>query len=192
MKRARVDLKPASALRLMVLVVGSAFLSGHLADEMRYHRRDGCWLVWLGTGSVRACVPLPRRDQCSIAFWDPVGASAELHTLSSSSPLIPVSIPFYHHHHHHCFVLLFPFFFCSCAVLYLLLLPSFPHHGGTIVQYYRIHETLALRSMGLFVADDGHYQGWLAALLCCWAALSEDEHPIEKQKISRRKSLCHL
>ncbi|KAF2165063.1 hypothetical protein M409DRAFT_55963 [Zasmidium cellare ATCC 36951] len=39
--------------------------------------------------------------------------------------------------------------------------------------------------MGLFVSDDGHYQGWLAALLCCWAALSEDEHPIEKKKISR-------
>jgi len=33
--------------------------------------------------------------------------------------------------------------------------------------------------MGLFVAQDGYYQGWLATLLCCFAAVGEDEHPAE-------------
>lgn len=41
--------------------------------------------------------------------------------------------------------------------------------------------------MGLFLTADGHYQGWLAAFLCCCAALSDDEHPIEKDR-SRRKA----
>ncbi|KAF2768283.1 hypothetical protein EJ03DRAFT_123395 [Teratosphaeria nubilosa] len=49
--------------------------------------------------------------------------------------------------------------------------------------------------MGLFVADDGHYQGWLAALLCCCAALTEDEHPIDRSKNASRSStstgVCH-
>ena len=40
--------------------------------------------------------------------------------------------------------------------------------------------------MGLFVAENGHYQGWLAAFLCCCAALNDDEYPIEKDG-SRRK-----
>ncbi|KAF2719328.1 hypothetical protein K431DRAFT_114619 [Polychaeton citri CBS 116435] len=34
--------------------------------------------------------------------------------------------------------------------------------------------------MGLFVSEDGQYQGWLAALLCCCAAVNEDEAPIER------------
>jgi hypothetical protein len=37
-------------------------------------------------------------------------------------------------------------------------------------------------SMGLFVAPDGHYRGWLAALLCCIASVTEDEHPAELRK----------
>ena len=41
--------------------------------------------------------------------------------------------------------------------------------------------------MGLFVTEDGHFQGWLAAFLCCCAAVTEDEHPIERGR-SRRKS----
>ena len=36
--------------------------------------------------------------------------------------------------------------------------------------------------MGLLVTEDGHYQGWLAALLCCCAAVNEDEHPLEMAK----------
>ncbi|KAK5734266.1 hypothetical protein LTR17_009097 [Elasticomyces elasticus] len=34
--------------------------------------------------------------------------------------------------------------------------------------------------MGLFVAQDGRYQGWLAALLCCMLAVDEDELPVKK------------
>ncbi|KAK3116432.1 hypothetical protein LTR53_003225 [Teratosphaeriaceae sp. CCFEE 6253] len=34
--------------------------------------------------------------------------------------------------------------------------------------------------MGLFVAQDGHYRGWLAALLCCIAGVGDDEHPAER------------
>lgn len=61
MKRARTDVKPASSLRVVLLVVGSAFLSGQLADEMRYHRPAGRWLsVRLARYWQRACVPLPR------------------------------------------------------------------------------------------------------------------------------------
>ncbi|TKA24889.1 hypothetical protein B0A50_06618 [Salinomyces thailandicus] len=36
--------------------------------------------------------------------------------------------------------------------------------------------------MGHFVADDGHFQGWLAILLCCWAAVNEDESPAERRR----------
>ncbi|SMQ54717.1 unnamed protein product [Zymoseptoria tritici ST99CH_3D7] len=36
--------------------------------------------------------------------------------------------------------------------------------------------------MGLFVAGDGHYKGWLAALLCCCAAVTEDEYPVGKRR----------
>ncbi|KAM3423774.1 hypothetical protein BST61_g1178 [Cercospora zeina] len=34
--------------------------------------------------------------------------------------------------------------------------------------------------MGLFVHEDGHVRGWLAALLCCWAAFGDDETCGEK------------
>lgn len=34
--------------------------------------------------------------------------------------------------------------------------------------------------MGLFVNEDGHVRGWLAALLCCWAAMGDDETYGEK------------
>ncbi|KAF2213310.1 hypothetical protein CERZMDRAFT_105937 [Cercospora zeae-maydis SCOH1-5] len=34
--------------------------------------------------------------------------------------------------------------------------------------------------MGLFVHEDGHVRGWLAALLCCWAAFGDDETYGEK------------
>lgn len=40
--------------------------------------------------------------------------------------------------------------------------------------------------MGLFLTEDGHFQGWLAAFLCCCAAVSDDESPYEKER-SRRK-----
>ena len=43
--------------------------------------------------------------------------------------------------------------------------------------------------MGLFVTEDGHFQGWLAAFLCCCAAVSDDESPIEKER-SRRRFHC--
>lgn len=42
--------------------------------------------------------------------------------------------------------------------------------------------------MGVFVTDEGRFQGWLAALLCCCAAVSEDEYPMEKRSISKRES----
>ena len=35
--------------------------------------------------------------------------------------------------------------------------------------------------MGLFLTADGHFQGWLAALLCC-CAVSQDESPYEKKR----------
>lgn len=34
--------------------------------------------------------------------------------------------------------------------------------------------------MGLIIDDRGHYRGWLASFLCCCAALTEDEHPKER------------
>lgn len=40
--------------------------------------------------------------------------------------------------------------------------------------------------MGLFLTEDGRFQGWLAAFLCCCAAVAEDESPYEKDR-SRRK-----
>lgn len=48
----------------------------------------------------------------------------------------------------------------------------------------RIHSLCesSLWSMGLLVSDDGHYQGWLAALLCCCAALDGDDNPAEREK----------
>jgi len=48
-----------------------------------------------------------------------------------------------------------------------------------------LYATLTYDSMGLFVAQDGRYRGWLAALLCCFAAVGDDEHPSEKDR-SRR------
>ncbi|QIX00854.1 hypothetical protein AMS68_006371 [Peltaster fructicola] len=42
------------------------------------------------------------------------------------------------------------------------------------------HESATPRQMGLFITEDGqHYKGWLAALLCCCAAVNSDEHPAE-------------
>lgn len=34
--------------------------------------------------------------------------------------------------------------------------------------------------MGLFIANDGRYRGWLAVLLCCCFALADDESPAER------------
>lgn len=42
--------------------------------------------------------------------------------------------------------------------------------------------------MGLFVSNDGYYKGWLAALLCCCAAVNSDEHPVELYKPQRESS----
>ncbi|KAK4892598.1 hypothetical protein LTR27_008874 [Elasticomyces elasticus] len=42
--------------------------------------------------------------------------------------------------------------------------------------------------MGLFVAQDGRYQGWLAALLCCMLAVDEDELPVKKATSAPAKS----
>ncbi|KAK4631728.1 hypothetical protein CLAFUW4_02887 [Fulvia fulva] len=39
--------------------------------------------------------------------------------------------------------------------------------------------------MGVLVREDGHFRSWLAALLCCCAAVNEDEHPLEKKNISK-------
>jgi hypothetical protein len=36
--------------------------------------------------------------------------------------------------------------------------------------------------MGLLVDDNGHYRGWLAAFLCCCAAMNEDEYPSERER----------
>jgi hypothetical protein len=41
--------------------------------------------------------------------------------------------------------------------------------------------------MGLLVDDNGHYRGWLAAFLCCCAAMNEDEYPSERE---RDKAAC--
>jgi hypothetical protein len=41
--------------------------------------------------------------------------------------------------------------------------------------------------MGLLVDDNGHYRGWLAAFLCCCAAMNEDEYPRERE---RDKAAC--
>jgi len=40
--------------------------------------------------------------------------------------------------------------------------------------------------MGLIVDDNGHYRGWLASILCCFAALNEDEYPSERKKDSEK------
>jgi hypothetical protein len=47
--------------------------------------------------------------------------------------------------------------------------------------------------MGLLVDDNGHYRGWLAAFLCCCAAMNEDEYPSERErdKIAGRHSLIY-
>ncbi|KXL44336.1 MAG: hypothetical protein FE78DRAFT_32747 [Acidomyces sp. 'richmondensis'] len=47
--------------------------------------------------------------------------------------------------------------------------------------------------MGLFVSPDGHYRGWLAGLLCCCAAVTEDENSTEGgvSRPSPRGVLCH-
>ena len=71
--------------------------------------------------------------------------------------------------------------------LYILALyhPSSPSHSVQCrysIFLSSIHDILTLGSMGLFVAGDGHYQGWLAAFLCCCAAVDVDEHPVEKSK----------
>ena len=42
--------------------------------------------------------------------------------------------------------------------------------------------------MGLFVAEDGRYQGWLAAFLCCCAAVDVDEHPTKENRPRREMS----
>jgi hypothetical protein len=47
--------------------------------------------------------------------------------------------------------------------------------------------------MGLLVKDNGHYRGWLAAFLCCCAAMNEDEYPSqrERDKIAGKHSKTH-
>ncbi|KAK0870273.1 hypothetical protein LTS02_002539 [Friedmanniomyces endolithicus] len=46
--------------------------------------------------------------------------------------------------------------------------------------------------MGLFVARNGQYQGWLAALLCCIAAVGDDESPVERERRSRTTTaICY-
>jgi hypothetical protein len=47
--------------------------------------------------------------------------------------------------------------------------------------------------MGLLVNDNGHYRGWLAAFLCCCAAMNEDEYPSERErdKIAGKPSRIH-
>ncbi|KAK0276087.1 hypothetical protein LTR91_008513 [Friedmanniomyces endolithicus] len=46
--------------------------------------------------------------------------------------------------------------------------------------------------MGLFVARNGHYQGWLAALLCCIAAVGDDESPEERERRTRTiTAICY-
>ena len=48
--------------------------------------------------------------------------------------------------------------------------------------------------MGLLVDDNGHYRGWLAAFLCCCAAMNEDEYPSERErdKIAGKHSDIHI
>jgi len=48
--------------------------------------------------------------------------------------------------------------------------------------------------MGLLVDDDGHYRGWLAAFLCCCAAMNEDEYPSERErdKIAGKNADIHM
>jgi hypothetical protein len=47
--------------------------------------------------------------------------------------------------------------------------------------------------MGLIVDENGHYRGWLASILCCCAALNEDEYPAErkKDKIQRERGTLY-
>ena len=44
--------------------------------------------------------------------------------------------------------------------------------------------------MGLFAHEDGHMRGWLAALLCCWAAMGDDETYKEKKSTQRKLHLA--
>jgi hypothetical protein len=44
--------------------------------------------------------------------------------------------------------------------------------------------------MGLIVDDNGHYRGWLASILCCCAALNEDEYPAERKKDKAQREFC--
>lgn len=46
--------------------------------------------------------------------------------------------------------------------------------------------------MGLFVDENGHYTGWLASFLCCFAALTEDEYPAERNKQNAKCMCCML
>lgn len=41
--------------------------------------------------------------------------------------------------------------------------------------------------MGLIVDENGHYRGWLASILCCCAALTEDEYPSERKKDNTKR-----
>ncbi|KXS98716.1 hypothetical protein AC578_10498 [Pseudocercospora eumusae] len=42
--------------------------------------------------------------------------------------------------------------------------------------------------MSLFVDGDGHLRGWLAAFLCCWAAVGDDEYGLEKKSTKAKNS----
>jgi len=48
--------------------------------------------------------------------------------------------------------------------------------------------------MGLLVDDNGQYRGWLAAFLCCCAALNEDEYPNERErdKLACKQSVVRI
>ena len=48
--------------------------------------------------------------------------------------------------------------------------------------------------MGLLVDDNGQYRGWLAAFLCCCAALNEDEYPNERErdKLACKESIVRM
>jgi hypothetical protein len=44
--------------------------------------------------------------------------------------------------------------------------------------------------MGLLVTEDGYYRSWLSVILCCCAAVTNDEHPVEFEKERSKRETC--
>lgn len=98
---------------------------------------------------------------------------------SSSSSSLPLSC--------HSFVSCKKPLFLLVPSLLLLLLLLLLLHSLRCVRQIGLDDTVTTRSMGLFIHQDGHMQGWLAALLCCCAAMGDDETYRQQQEMTSTK-----